>query len=94
MKLADRVRTVRKRRGWIQKELARRAGLSNAYVSMLERGGEEYGAVINDPKLATIEALAGALGVRPEWLAFGVGPGPDFGASEVADRRRSRRGAA
>jgi len=88
MTLADRVRLMRKKRGWIQKELSTRAGLSNSYVSMLERGGEIYGAVINNPKVETVEKLAQALGVRSEWLAFGIGPDPDFAPAEPKPRRR------
>lgn len=97
MKLADRVQLMRKRRGWSQKELAARAGLSNAYVGMLERAGEMQGAVINNPTLAAVEALADALGVKPEWLAFGVGPKPALASPSVAHLhrlRRARRGAA
>lgn len=45
------------------------AACSGAYVSLLEQGRAE-------PTLSTVEALARALSVSPEWLAFGVGDGP------------------
>ena len=92
MTLAERVRLMRKKRGWIQKELSARAGMSNSYTSMLERSGEIYGAVINNPKVETVEKLAQALGVRSEWLAFGIGPDPDFAPAEP--KAPGRRGAA
>lgn len=94
MKLADRVRFMRKRRGWSQKELAARAGMSNAYVGLLERAGEPDSPAISDPKLSTIRALADTLGARPEWLAFGVGPLPPRNATRPGPLKRVRQGAA
>ncbi len=55
---------IRERRasaGWTQEDLAERADLTRNYVSDLERG-------LKSPTLATIEALADALGVRPHAL--------------------------
>jgi transcriptional regulator with XRE-family HTH domain len=46
-----------------QGELAQRAGISQSYLSRIERGR------ISDVAMATVEALARALGVRPEYLA-------------------------
>jgi len=58
-RLAMRLKQLRKRRGHMsQRELARRAGLSRAYVARLEVGG------YHDPALSTLERLAKALRVK------------------------------
>ena len=57
LRLAD----LRKRRGWSQAELARRAGVHNSVVNRAERGETTL-------TLATLEKLAKALGVRPRSL--------------------------
>jgi transcriptional regulator with XRE-family HTH domain len=51
-----RVREVRKRRGWSQRELAERAGVRRATIVALERGGS--------PRLDTLAKLAEAFGVK------------------------------
>jgi len=75
MTLPDRLRYARKKRGWTQRQLAERAGMSNAYVSILERTGTPS-ALWESPKVATIEKLAKALRVPVAWLAFGQGREP------------------
>jgi len=75
MTLPDRLRYARKKRGWTQRRLAEIAGMSNAYVGILERTGTPS-ARWESPKLATIEKLAKALRVPVEWLAFGRGREP------------------
>ena len=63
--LADRfgsvVRQLRESRGWSQEELAEHAELNRGYVGEIERG-----SVI--ASLATVEKLAGALGVAASGL--------------------------
>jgi len=75
--LPQRIRYARGKRGLTQRDLAISAGLSNAYVSKLERAdavfGAGFGESIEAPKAATLERLAGALGCSPAWLAFGLG---------------------
>jgi len=57
-KLAMRLKILRKRRGHMsQRELARRAGLSRAYVARLEIGR-------HDPTLSALRKLAKALRVK------------------------------
>lgn len=65
-----RLASARSEAGVTQRELAKRAGLSGAYVAHIETGR------IAEPSIYTVQALARALGVRPEWLAFGVGGRP------------------
>jgi putative transcriptional regulator len=60
-RIAARVRSLRAERNWSQPELARRSSLSNAMVSMVERGERT-------PSLEALAALAGALEVDPATL--------------------------
>ncbi len=61
MALADAVpenlKAARAKKKLTQEQLAERAGLSVAYISLLERGAR-------CPPLPTLDALADALGVR------------------------------
>lgn len=59
---AQRLLLSRRDLGWKQDALAERAGVSRAYISDLERGK------ITNPTLDVIQALADALGIRPEYL--------------------------
>ena len=83
MSVADRVRLARGKRGLSQREVAGRAGLSNAYVSMLERAGGK-GATIEEPSLTSLQKLADALDVPVSWLAFGGEPEPTWPAAAEA----------
>ena len=69
--LAERVLRTRTACGLSQNEAAERAGLSNAYLSHLERG------LINSPSVATLAKLAKGLCVSPGWLLDGSGA-PSF----------------
>jgi len=61
--VGDKVRGLRKGRGWSQQELADRAGISMQTVSNLETGRHV-------PGMATLSKIAGALGVSlPDLLA-------------------------
>lgn len=53
---------LRRRRGWSQENLGFEAGLTRAYVSLLERG-------LRSPTLNTLMALSTALDVRLDVLA-------------------------
>jgi transcriptional regulator with XRE-family HTH domain len=59
--LGERVREVRENLGLSQAEVAERAGVSSGLVGQIERGEVQ-------PSLATLEALAAALGVSPCFL--------------------------
>lgn len=60
-RIASRVRDLRLERAWSQPELARRSSLSNAMVSMVERGERT-------PSLEALASLANALEVDPAIL--------------------------
>jgi transcriptional regulator with XRE-family HTH domain len=61
---------VRERRMWTQARLAGEAGVSPTTVSGIENGR------IGRPHFGTLRKLARALGVEPEELVSGAGPGP------------------
>lgn len=62
IRFGERVRELRKERGWRQLDLAEQAGISENYVSDLELGRKEV-------CLYTIEALSKAFGVTvPELM--------------------------
>lgn len=54
--VGDNCARIRKERGWTQEQLAERCGLSQQYISGLERGRR-------NPTIVTIYELAVALGV-------------------------------
>jgi transcriptional regulator with XRE-family HTH domain len=56
--VADRVRYLRRSRGWTQQQLADRASISLEGVWTIENGRKL-------PRASTLELLAGALGVEP-----------------------------
>lgn len=77
----ERIRHARQKRGLGKVELSERAGLSNAYVTQLERSLEadaDKAATITHPGIDAIQKLAGALVVPVEWLAFGAGDEPSW----------------
>lgn len=59
--VGERVRQLRKARGWTLKDAAEASGLSVSFISDIERGGAT-------PTLTSLERLAEALGVRLEVL--------------------------
>lgn len=61
-----------------QAELARAAGMSSGYLSLLERDPADPDA-IKAPRVDSLSKLAEALQVPLEWLASGKGPEPDWG---------------
>jgi len=75
-RIATRVRSLRLERGWSQPELARRASLSNAMVSMVERGERT-------PSLDALASLAASLDVDTSVLLA-----PDESVALRADARR------
>ncbi len=78
-RIAARVRNLRAEREWSQPDLARRADLSNAMVSMVERGERT-------PSLEALAALAEALEVDPSTLlAFDEEATRNAGARRLAE---------
>jgi transcriptional regulator with XRE-family HTH domain len=61
VEFGERVRDLRKHRGFSQEELAARAGVHRTYVGMIERAEKNI-------TLKNIEKIAKALGVRIEEL--------------------------
>lgn len=59
--IAANIKRLRKARGLSQEELAHVCGYHRTYVGMVERGERNI-------SIATLEALAGALGVEPHLL--------------------------
>ena len=62
MGLAEKVRTLRERRGWTQSALARATGIPQPTVWRLENGNIEH------PKADTLAALANAFKVPIDYL--------------------------
>jgi transcriptional regulator with XRE-family HTH domain len=60
-RFSDKIRRLRKSRGWTQEELAVRTGLHRTYIGSIERG-ERNVSLIN------VEKIADALGVSVEAL--------------------------
>lgn len=56
-RMAETIKRLRKRRGWTQPVLARKAGLAEVSVARLECG------MRTDPRISTLRKLAKALGV-------------------------------
>lgn len=64
-----RVKAARDRLGWTQERLATEAGMQQAAISKLERGGGR-----RLPTVTTLTAIAGALGVTTDYLLGRVEP--------------------
>jgi transcriptional regulator with XRE-family HTH domain len=56
------IRRLREAKGWDQKELARRAAISQPYLSQLETGSRP------DPAISVVRKVAKALGVSLDEL--------------------------
>jgi transcriptional regulator with XRE-family HTH domain len=55
-RVADRIKQLRKRRGWNQEELAHRAGLGRSFVGIIETGRK-------DLRISTLVKLANTFGI-------------------------------
>lgn len=65
--IAKRIREILKERGWSERELSVRSGVSSSHVNkILERGGERTA-------VKTMGKIAKATGVTLDWLANGDG---------------------
>jgi transcriptional regulator with XRE-family HTH domain len=67
--IAERIDLALSKRGLSKRQAARESGIAKGWLSN----------AINDPKVSTLEKLAEALRVPPEWLAFGSGKEPKWG---------------
>ena len=61
--LGERVRVVRRGRGWTQKQLADKSGTTQAVIQKIESG--------KSLRPRSLDAIARALGVAPAWLLYG-----------------------
>lgn len=61
MTLGEYIKAYREMHGWSQREFAKNAGLSNTYISNLEKGLNKTGAEAT-PSLETYKAIARATG--------------------------------
>lgn len=59
--LGERIRALRMRRGWKQRDLAEKAGVTPGMISHIERGEKEG-------SIGTINAIAAALSISPGLL--------------------------
>ena len=72
MKIGNAIQLARNKRKLSQTELARRAGVSVSYISMLERDKR-------DPPLSTLKKISLALGIPVEILLFLGAEGGELG---------------
>jgi transcriptional regulator with XRE-family HTH domain len=80
---AEKLKSLRKERGWSQERLARDAGISTSFVAKLEQSTVS-------PSLATAQRLAKSLGV--ELTAFAEGAVDTEKIEPMMDTCNSRRG--
>jgi DNA-binding XRE family transcriptional regulator len=79
MAMGWRLKEARARTGVTQIDLARQTGVGLRTIRQIEQTDFE-------PRLATARKLAAALGVRVEWLVFGIKPMTDTAESEKEPR--------
>jgi len=75
--LAQRLRTARDAAGVTQRDLARRIGIRQQTISLIERGESEG--------TRHLVAIANELGVEPDWLQTGQGPMHPQGFETLVD---------
>lgn len=75
--IGQRVRAMRERRLWSQRDLSERAGVPQATISRVESDQNE-----TRPQNRTIISLAQALDVDPAWIMFG---GDETGKAAARD---------
>lgn len=63
MKIGEKIKLLRLNKGIKQIELARIAGISNTYLSDIEKGR-------TNPSIKTLVKIAHALGVEDDWNIF------------------------
>ena len=68
--MSERLKQARRYRGLRQEDLARTATVGIATIRRIEQKTME-------PRLSTIQRIADALGIRVEWLLFGLGSTSD-----------------
>lgn len=66
---SERIKALRKERGWTQEQLAERTGISLASIKLYESGK----GIPSKRSNGTLEILATEFGVFPEWILNGEG---------------------
>jgi transcriptional regulator with XRE-family HTH domain len=75
----ERIRFLRRRRGWSLRDLAEKSGLSASFISQVERN-------LNSPSVISLEAICNALDVKPQELFEGVvKTPPEYAPTEEAE---------
>lgn len=82
--VAERVRTIRLRAGLSARELSELAGVSNAYVTLLESGRRSA------PSHEIVSSIARVLGTTSDWLSQGIGPAPKASVTLAAIAKARR----
>jgi transcriptional regulator with XRE-family HTH domain len=67
VRFGERIRELRRKRGWTQVYMAEHTGLGSVYISQLEHGKKE-------PGLRAIEILALSFEMTPAQLLRGITP--------------------
>jgi transcriptional regulator with XRE-family HTH domain len=79
--LSERIAWLLTHKGWSQRDLAKEAGLSPNYISLLVKGARGGTRGLT---LATAKKIANAAGVDVQWVLEGVGePVPGVGTGPV-----------
>lgn len=63
--MADRIRELRKAKGWLQEDLAAKAKIRQSFIGALEAGNQKNSGYLPE--------IANALGVSAYWLKTGKG---------------------
>lgn len=79
----NRLREIRERLGWSQRQLARRCGIGDAQINKYESG-------LSDPSSAILKRIAEVLGVSTDYL-FGLTDDPHghLGDGQLKDDERA-----
>lgn len=64
MDLKDRIKDLRKQKGWTQADLSKRTGISMGMIGGIENG-------TRNPSDKTLNKISTAFNVTPEWLKTG-----------------------
>ncbi len=79
----DRLRSLRERHGWSQRELGRRSGIGETSVAKYERG-------LSEPSVAALRQLAESLGVSTDYLLGATDdPSGHIGDGQMNDDERA-----
>lgn len=82
MSVASNIRSLRKKNGLTQEELADMVGVSRSTVTQWERDW-------SSPRMGMVQRLAKALNVPTTAIVSESGPEPDYRLSEITDIYRS-----